>query len=57
MIEKQYKEWLFEFGLYHPDGRAEISESDCCELMDLIIEWAESKALRIGGGYGPGDEE
>jgi hypothetical protein len=51
-------EWSFRFGLCVTNERDLIPRDHCDELMELIIEWAESKNYGVGGGFGPfGDEE
>lgn len=46
-------EWSFHFGLCGNETGQLIPRTKCEELLDLIIEWAESNDLGIGGGYGP----
>jgi hypothetical protein len=48
-------EWHFDFGLCGQDGSS-VAESDCDELLDLIIDWAEQRRLCIGGGFRPFEE-
>jgi hypothetical protein len=52
MTETRLEEWHFEFGLCGQDNRL-IAQSDCEELLDVIIDWAEQHGYCIGGGFGP----
>jgi hypothetical protein len=51
--DDELTEWDFHFGLCGNKASRLIPRSKCDELLDLIIEWAESNDLGIGGGYGP----
>ncbi len=44
-------EWHFDFGLCATNPNQLITDSQCEELLDLIVEWAEKNELGIGGGY------
>ncbi len=51
------REWQFQFVVSSNDG-SPITEDGCSELLDAIIEHAESKGLTLGGGFNPaGDED
>ncbi len=51
MKKKELNEWKFDFGLCAPIAGQLIPNSQCEELLDLIIDWAEKNKLSIGGGY------
>jgi len=51
MNEKKRDEWHFDFGLCATKSKQFISESQCNELLDLIVRWAENNDLSVGGGY------
>jgi len=51
MKKKELNEWKFDFGLYAAKAGQLIPNSQCKELLDLIIDWAEKNKLSIGGGY------
>jgi hypothetical protein len=55
MSEAELQEWHFEFGLTARDEKL-ISQSECDQLLDVIIDWAEQHGYCIGGGFGPFDE-
>lgn len=55
MSETILKEWHFDFGLCSL-GENLISQSDCDQLLDLIIDWAEAHGYGIGGGFRPFEE-
>ena len=42
--------WLFRFALEHEKDKP-LERSTAEELMDLIVAWAETNSLQIGGGY------
>ena len=44
-------EWKFDFGLCATKPDQMISNIQCEELLDLIIDWAEKNEFGIGGGY------
>jgi hypothetical protein len=46
-------EWEFRFELCGNTTGQLIPRSKCDELLDLIVAWAESNNLGIGGGYAP----
>jgi hypothetical protein len=50
MTETQLAEWHFDFGLCGQDGKL-IAQSDCDQLQDVIIDWAEEHGYCIGGGF------
>lgn len=49
------REWHFDFGLA-TDGQL-VSESDCDELLEAIINWAVARGFMIGGGFRPFEKE
>ena len=51
MNEKNIDEWKFSFGLCVTKTNETIPRSKCDELLDLIIQWAETNNLGVGGGY------
>ena len=51
MKNKKLNEWKFDFGLCATKANQMIPNSQCEELLGLIIEWAEEKELGVGGGY------
>jgi hypothetical protein len=52
MPETNLEEWHFDFGLCGQDAKF-VSQSDCEQLLDIIIDWAEEHGYSIGGGFGP----
>lgn len=52
MSETKLDEWHFDFGLCSTDGKL-VANSDCEQLLDLIIDWAKEHGFCIGGGFGP----
>jgi hypothetical protein len=52
MPSTRLEEWHFDFGLCAQDGNS-IAHSECDELLDLIIDWAEQHGYGIGGGFRP----
>jgi hypothetical protein len=55
MTETKLEEWHFDFGLCSQNTNL-VSQSDCDELLDVIIDWAEQHGFCIGGGFRPFDE-
>ena len=55
MSKTSFQEWHFEFGLSSQEGKL-VPQSDCDQLLDLIIDWAEEHGYCIGGGFGPCNE-
>ena len=53
--ETKLEEWHFDFGLSAQDWKP-ISQSECDELLDVIIDWAEEHGFAIGGGFRPFDD-
>ena len=51
MSEKELDEWKFAFGLSVTKTNQAIPISKCDELLDLIIKWAETNELEVGGGF------
>ena len=52
MSETKLEEWHFDFGLCGQDTKL-VSQSDCEQLLDIIIDWAEEHGYGIGGGFRP----
>jgi hypothetical protein len=52
MSEARLEEWHFDFGLYRQDGKL-VAQSECDQLLDVIIDWAEEHGYCIGGGFAP----
>jgi hypothetical protein len=52
MTETKLEEWHFDFGLCSQDEKL-IAQSECDELLDVIIDWAEQRGYGIGGGFRP----
>ena len=50
--ESNLEEWHFDFGLSGQEGNL-VAQSDCEQLLDLIIDWAEQHGYCIGGGFHP----
>jgi hypothetical protein len=55
MSETILQVWHFDFGVSGQDGQM-IAQSDCDQLLDIIIDWAEEHGLCIGGGFAPYDD-
>lgn len=55
MPHRKLEEWHFDFGLFAQD-RNPVPQSDCDQLMDVIIDWAEQHGYCIGGGFRPFDK-
>ena len=51
MRNEAEEEWHFDFGLCITKENQIVPRHQCEELLDLIMEWAESKDLGVGGGY------
>lgn len=49
---KWLREWHFDFGLTCMGGR-EVSDLECDELLEHIIDWAAERGLHVGGYFGP----
>ena len=56
IAETKLDEWHFDFGLYGEEGQL-ISQLDCEQLLDVIIDWAEDHGYCVGGGFCPFAEE
>jgi hypothetical protein len=52
MLQTKVDEWHFEFGLCGQNGES-ITQSECDQLLDVIIDWAEHRGYCIGGGFRP----
>jgi hypothetical protein len=52
MSDTKLEEWHFDFGLCGPDGKL-VPQSDCAQLLEVIVDWAEEHGFHVGGGYGP----
>lgn len=51
MIHDELEEWHFDFGLCATKDNQMLPRSKCEELQNVIIKWAESNELGVGGGY------
>ena len=49
--------WHFDFGLSAKNDGKLVSEKECQELIDAIIDHVEANGLCIGGGFRPYAEE
>ena len=43
--------WRFRFWLEHQEDDSPVSEQLAEELMNWIVDWAESRGLQVGGGF------
>ena len=50
-MDKKLVEWHFDFGLCATKSDRLVSTSDCEELLEIIVTWAERHGFGIGGGY------
>jgi len=42
--------WSFNFAVVS-NNDSRVPHTDCMDLLDLIIDWAEARDLSIGGGF------
>ena len=48
----ELEEWHFDFGLCSQENGL-VAQSDCEQLLGVIIDWAEQHGYCIGGSFGP----
>jgi hypothetical protein len=50
-VDRREKAWVFHFALEAEAAHRLVRYSEAAEVMENIHAWAESRGLRIGGGF------